>query len=170
MIRQRKFYGCLLATIAVISTPGVGQAACAATPAGTWYFFAFQGHTPDITTTTLPVRTGPAAGTTDVTVFQSSGAYQNSTANVIKCVITIATNGNFSADPCSYYGVTPGESGTTTVGGHFTVAACNITGTINVGGDPTPVTIQAGHINGNSAAGIATQGAKAVMYYTLTKK
>jgi hypothetical protein len=85
---------------------------------------------------------------------------------VNKCVLTMAADGNFTGN-CNSFGVVGAPEGGS-VTGQLVLSGCNFTGTINVG-DPTPITIQGGHINGVSGAGIATQGAKQVLSFTLIK-
>jgi hypothetical protein len=105
-----------------------------------------------------------------INVFQGPNSFNNSTSRVIKCVLTVNAAGTIAnTSPCSSFGVTGGGAQNTTVSGNLTLSSCNLSGTINVAGDATPVTIVGGHINGASGAGIATQGAKQVLSFTLVK-
>jgi hypothetical protein len=92
--------------------------------------------------------------------------------SVIRCVATVATNGNFSA-PCTIYFVGVGTPMSKNVSGKLIkTAACDLTGSITISGD-APVTIRFGHLNGNVGSGIATQGTGTnlrVLHFNLTKK
>lgn len=157
----------LLAGVAMLAMLGAANAACPL--AGTWHFMAFQGSTPDIRSTTATVRNSAGNGPVNIKVFPNTGAaFKNDTSRIIKCTVTLAANGTFTKDPCSSFGVA-GSPNNPTVSGQITATGCNLGGTVNVQGDPTPVTIQGGHINGNSGAGIATQGPEQVLYFTLIK-
>jgi hypothetical protein len=134
-----------------------------------WHFFAIADREPAINTVIAHVKSSNAAGTPlDIRVFPPAGVtFANDSAKVIKCVLTIAANGNFSNAPCTSVGV-KGGTHTVNVSGHVALSACNLSGTITIPGD-TLVTIQGGHINGVMGAGIATQGAKQVLSFTLVK-
>lgn len=177
MIRKRKILAySLCAILGLLSTSIAANATCAASPAGKWHFFAMQGQTPDIHSVNAIVKNGSNQNTT-IKVFPNTGeAFQNNTSNVIKCTLTVNGSGNFTNSPCSYFAVTQEKSGTAVVSGNIALSpqstdfsSCNLTGTINVADELTPVTIQGGHINGSSGAGIATQGTKQVLYFTLVK-
>lgn len=157
----------LLAGVAMLAMAQSAQAACAL--AGTWHLMAIQGTSPDIKSTTATVRNSADNGSVSVKVFPNAGAaFKNDTARILKCKLVIAANGSFSNDPCSSFGV-GGSPNNTTVSGNLTLSSCDLGGTINVQGDPTPVTIKGGHINGVSGAFVATQGAKQVLHFTLIK-
>jgi hypothetical protein len=147
------------------------QAACGTSLAGVWYFFDMQGSSPGITTNVKSVVKGPAlSNTVNIETFTFSNhstGYSNVTARVIKCTLTVAANGGFTA-PCISYGVDGGVD-STTASGTLTVATCDLSGAINVAGDPTAVTIVGGHVNGNNGAGIAVQGPQ-VHHFTIVKK
>jgi hypothetical protein len=170
MIRSRTILAYSLNATLLLSTSGIANAACGASvgPAGTWYFFAMQGATPDIKSTTATVRNSAGTGQTQLKVFQNIATpYTNTTARAIKCVLNIQASGNILSSPCTSYGVNGGVD-STNVTGSLTLSSCNLSGTINIPGD-TAVTIQGGHINGVNGAGIATQGAKKVLSFTLIK-
>jgi hypothetical protein len=170
MIRSRIILAYSLSATLLLSTSGIANATCAL--GGTWHFFSMQGSTPDIKTATTGVRNSADTGTVNVKGFPLAGqAFQNNTANIIKCRLAVSAGGVITnTSPCSSYGVTGGGVHTTTVGGTLTLSpTCDLTGTINVAGDPTPVSIVGGHINGVSGAGIATQGTKQVHHFTLVK-
>jgi len=170
MIRSRTILAYSLSATFLLSTSGIANALCASNnPAGIWHFFSMQGSTPDIKSTTVTVKNASNVNQ-QIKVFQNiAQPYSNSTAIVIKCVLTVSAGGAIaSTSPCTSYGVS-GNTQSTTVGGTLTLTSCNLSGTINVVGDPTPVTIVGGHINGNSGAGIATQGTKQVHSFTLIK-
>jgi hypothetical protein len=170
MIRARTILAYSLSATLLLSTSGIANATCAI--GGTWHFFSMQGATPDIKSVTTVVGNTTNNGPVSVKGFPLAGqAFQNNTANVIKCRLTVSAGGVITnTSPCSSYGVTGGGPHTTTVGGTLTLSpTCDLTGTINVAADPTPVIIQGGHINGNSGAGIATQGTKQVHSFTLIK-
>ncbi|HET7679190.1 MAG TPA: hypothetical protein VFK79_03535 [Xanthobacteraceae bacterium] len=163
---KRKILTCSLsATLALLATSGGANAACAL--AGTWHFYAMLGTTPDIKSTLVNVGNSTNNGATTIRVFPSAGVpYKNDTSRALKCVLTVQANGNF-AGPCTSYGVA-GSPQNVNVSGNLALSACNLTGTVNVPGNP-PVTIQGGHINGVSGAGIATQGSKQVLHFSLVK-
>jgi len=166
MIRKRKIFAYSLSATLLLSSSGIANAAC--TLAGTWHFFALQGSTPDIKSFTTTVRNSTNTGTVNVKAFPLAGsAFKNDTSRVIKCVLTVAVDGSFTG-PCSSFGVA-GASNNPTVSGNLAQSSCNLTGTINVQGDPTPVTIRGGHISGGSGAGIMTQGTKQVLHFSLIR-
>jgi hypothetical protein len=173
MIRQRKLLAySLCAAFGLIAASTANAAVCtAASAAGTWHFFAMQGTSPGIETKTQSVVVGPTLGSkANITVFSNTASYKNQTSRVIKCKIVVTNTGNFTDDPCTTYGVTPGSNKAASVSGKLTVTpACDFTGTINVAGDDEPVKIVGGHANGNNASGIATQGNNQVLYFTLIK-
>jgi hypothetical protein len=103
---------------------------------------------------------------TGITV--SSPTNTNTKSNSISCTVIMNASGVFSNAACKSYHSQGGAPSTTTASGHLTISACNITGTITVAGDPTPITIQAGRIFGTSAAFITTQG-KSVGHFTLIR-
>jgi|tagenome__1003787_1003787.scaffolds.fasta_scaffold20931437_3 hypothetical protein len=169
MIRARTILAYSLSATLLLSTSGIANAACGASagPVGTWHFFAMQGATPDIKSITATVKNGSNANQ-QIKVFQNIATpYTNTTARAIKCVLNIQASGNILSSPCTSYGVNGGVD-STNVTGSLTLSSCNLSGTINIPGD-TSVTIQGGHINGVSGAGIATQGAKKVLSFTLIK-
>lgn len=159
----------VLIGLALVAATGGANAACAL--AGTWYFYDMQAQSPNIQTNMTSVVVGPSItnkkNLETFTFTKSSTGYQNGTARVIQCTLKVQSNGKFSA-PCTSYGDT-GQIDSTTVSGTLSLSACNLSGTINVAGDPTPVTIKGGHMNGVMGAGIATQGAT-VHQFTLVKQ
>jgi hypothetical protein len=166
MIRKRKILAYSLSGTLLLSTSGIANAACALS--GTWHFFAMMGSTPDIQSFTTTVRNSTNTGTVNVKGFPLAGAaFKNDTSRVIKCVLTVAANGSFTG-PCDSYGAA-GAFTNPPVSGNLALSSCDLTGTINVQGDPTPVKIRGGHINGVSGAGMATQGSKRVLSFTLVK-
>jgi hypothetical protein len=169
MIRTRTILAYSLSAALLLSTSGIANALCASNnPQGIWHFFDMQGTTPDIKSTSVTVKNGSNANQL-IQVFQNVSPYKNNTSHAIKCVLTVNAAGTIaSTSPCDSYGVS-GPAQHTTVSGNLTLSSCNLTGTINVAGDPIPVSIVGGHINGNSGAGIATQGAKQVHHFTLIK-
>ena len=127
-----------------------------------------QGATPDIKATTATVRNSADTGSTQLKVFQNIATpFTNTTARAIKCVLSIQASGNILSSPCTSYGVNGGVD-SVNVTGNLTLSSCNLSGTINIPSD-TAVTIQGGHINGVNGAGIATQGAKKVLSFTLIR-
>lgn len=145
------------------------NAACA-TLAGTWYFYDMQGSSPNIRTNVTSVVVGPTMNThknlESFTFTNTDKGYDNNTSSIIKCTMTVKANGSFSA-PCVSYA--PDGTHNTNVTGQLTLtAACDLSGTINAG-DPTLVTIQGAHVNGNVGAGIATQGLQ-FHHFSLIKK
>lgn len=92
-------------------------------------------------------------------------------ANAIACTLNIAANGMFSGAPCTSYSAATNGSDNATISGTITVASCMLGGSISIPGDPG-VTIRSGQVNGNVAAGIATQGTGSktqVLHFTLVK-
>jgi len=168
MIRSRTILAYSLSATLLLSTSGIASALCASdNPAGTWHFFAMQGATPDIKATTVTVKNSTNANQ-QIKVFQNIAApFTNTTARAIKCVLTIQASGNILSSPCTSYGVNGGVD-SVNVTGNLTLSSCNLSGTINIPSD-TAVTIQGGHINGVNGAGIATQGAKKVLSFTLIR-
>jgi len=78
-------------------------------------------------------------------------------ANAISCTMTMGSDGKFTKAPCTSYQLGSDQTDTPKISGKLKVAAnCNFTGTISIPGDST-VTIQAGHLNDNVGAGVATQ-------------
>jgi hypothetical protein len=153
---------------AAFAATGNANATCAANAAGVWHFFAITDREPAITTVVTNVRNSADNGTTQLRVFPGTGVtFANDSARVLKCVLTIAANGNFSNAPCTSIGVKNGTH-TVNVSGHIGLSACNLSGTISVPGDSL-VTIQGGHVNGVMGAGIAIQGAKQVLSFTLVR-
>jgi hypothetical protein len=153
---------------AVLFMPHAAQAACAL--AGTWHFSAMQSNTPAIRSVAAQVRNATGTSSMTIKVFPDTGSpFNNETATAIQCKLTVAANGDFDG-ACTGYTANVTNPESPTVSGKFTkTAACNITGTVNVQGDPTPVTIRGGHINGVFGAGIATQGKGQVFHFTLIK-
>ena len=170
MIRTRTILAYSLSATLLLSTSGIANALnCGANagPAGTWHLFVMQGATPDIKSTTVTVKNASNANQT-IKVFQNIAApFKNTTARVIKCVLTVQATGNILSSPCTSYGVN-GAVDSTNVTGNLTLSSCNLSGTINIPGD-TAVTIVGGHINGVNGAGIATQGPKQVLHFSLIK-
>lgn len=170
MIRNRKILAySLCASLGLLSTSGGANAAC--TLAGTWQLFGMQGDTPNIKSTITSLRNGADTGAVAIRSFPATGTpFENGTANVIQCTLTVAAGGSFTG-PCDSFGVKAGSSGSATASGHFSLSACNLAGTITFAGEPPAVTIQRGRINSNSTggAGIATKGAGRVLYFTLVK-
>jgi hypothetical protein len=151
----------------VFAAIGNANATCTTNAAGVWHFFALADREPAINTVIANVRNSADNGTAQVRVFPSAGVtFAKDSAKVIKCVLTIATNGTFSNAPCTSYG-DQGSVNSTTVSGTLTFSSCNISGTVNIPSD-TAVTIRGGHVNGVMAAGIATQG-KQVLSFTLVR-
>jgi len=168
MKAKRKALTFVCAAVLVATTGGAKAACNANNPTGKWHVFLMEGSPPNIKSTTATVGNTTNNGSVQLKVFQNiPRPFENGTAHAIKCVLTIAANGNFSNAPCTTYRVT-GAPNSANVSGNITLSACNISGTINVPGD-TAVTIQGGHINGNIGAGIATQGAKSVLSFTMVK-
>jgi hypothetical protein len=166
MSKQTILVYSLCATLALLSTSGAASAACPI--AGTWHLFAMQGTTPAIKSAIAQVKNG-ANQTTNIRVFPKTGSpFNNETATVIKCVLAIKANGNFTG-PCSAYTANVANPVTPNVSGKLTMSACNFTGTLNVQGDPTPLLFKAGHINDKSGSAIGTQGNDSVFHFTLVK-
>jgi len=134
------------------------DAACSAI-AGTWFIYGFQGSSPAITTVTLPVVTGPTISDgINIPVFVPNHPYNNNTASALACTMAIQASGRTTTS-CAMYtsGLTlVGKSGAASA--NLRLNACNLSGTISLPGDPTPVVIRAGHLNGNMGGGIATHG------------
>jgi hypothetical protein len=147
MIRTRTIWAYSLSAALLLSTSGIANALCASdNPAGTWHIFLTQGRTPDIKSTAVTVRNSSNSGPVTIYTFPSVNAFNNNTSRVIKCVLTVNAAGTIAgSSPCSSYGVTGGGAHNTTVGGILALSSCNLTGTINVAGDPTPVSIVGGH-------------------------
>ena len=159
----------LCTTLGVLSTSVSANATCAL--AGTWQFFGIEGKSPAIKDISTNVGNTTNNGSTQIKSFPLTGKpFENDTADVIACTLTVAANGSFTG-PCSSFAVTAGNSGPATVSGTFALNACNLTGTIDVAGEPPAVTIQRGRINFNSTggSGIATKGGGRVLYFTLVK-
>ncbi len=170
MTCKRKFFAySLCATLGVLSASEGANATCGTNLAGTWYLFALEAKSPSIQVTGQSVVThvNPTSSTV-IYPFKSASAFHNGTAHAIKCKVTVKSTGAFTA-PCTSFGVVSHDGGNVNVSGNITVSACNLSGTINIPGD-TPVTIQGGYVNGNNAAGIGTQGADSVLYFTLIKQ
>ena len=169
MIRKRSaLVYALSATLAMLSIMESARAGCNANnPAGTWHLMGMQAATPDIKSTTVTVKDGSNLNT-QIKVFQNvANPYDNTTAGVFKCVLTVNGAGDIQASPCIAYSV-DGTLNLSTVTGNLELTSCNLSGKIKAPGD-TAVTIREGHINGTSGAGIATQGPKRVLYFTLIK-
>lgn len=142
---------------------------------GSWHFFAMQSATPAIKNpVNQVVKDGTGANKT-IRVFASSGTlFANSTATAIGCQVTVtgasASAANFTGT-CRSDGVVAGD-GDTGVGitGNVALSTCTVTGgTINVSGDPTPVTFLGGHFFYPSGAGTARQGQSQVILWTMIK-
>jgi hypothetical protein len=135
-------FAALAAVLAVGFAPTLANATCPGGIRGVWHLHANEAGT------------GVGAG------------------SVIRCVLNIAANGNFTA-PCTVYEAGQGTPMSTNVSGKFTLnSACDLTGTLNIPGD-SQVKIGFGHVNGNAGAGTATQGAGGaleVLHFTLIKK
>ena len=167
MIRNRPIVAyALCASLGLLSTSGAANAACAL--AGSWHLFMMKGSTPDIQTMTQNVGDVGNSGAVSVRSFPTTGAaFQNNTAQVNNCRLTVASNGGFTGN-CKSFGVA-GRTGSGTVRGNLLLSsACNFRATINVG-DPTAIVIRALHINDTHGAGIATQGTRQVLSFTLVK-
>jgi len=109
---------------------------------GVWNFYAFEVH----------------PGTT-------------ATGNIIECAINLAADGTFTGNGCKSWQLGQSGNETTTVTGKIMNTSCSLSGTIKPQSDKL-VTIQAGHVNGSIAAGIATQGtgtATRLMNFTLVR-
>jgi hypothetical protein len=159
----------IFASLGLLSTLGGADAACAVV--GTWQFFGIEGSSPGIKQVGTSVRNSANTGSVQINSFPTTGtAFRNNTSNVIQCTLTVAAGGSFTGS-CSSFGVTPNSNGPATVSGNLALNACNLTGTINVAGEPPATTIQGGRINSNSTsgAGIATKGQGNVLYFTLIK-
>jgi hypothetical protein len=141
-----------------------------------WYLYLMQGATPAIKSTTVTVKNGSNVNQ-QIKVFQNIATpFENETTTVIKCLLTVSSTGVVSASPCNAWivgGATHGASisgklnstGATTA----SATACDFTGTLNVVGDPTAVTIRAGHVIGTNGAGVATQGPSQAFHFSLVK-
>ncbi len=166
----RNFVVCASWTVlGVLGVSASANAACATLP-GTWYFYDMEGQSPNIQTKYSNVVVGPALNNKQqiesFSFTKTNKGYDNNTSTVIKCVLTVKAGGNMTA-PCTAY--MPDKTQNTTISGKLTLSACNLAGTINVNGDPTPVVIQGAHLNGNIGAGIATQGT-AFHQFTLVRQ
>jgi hypothetical protein len=93
-------------------------------------------------------------------------------ANVIKCVMTFGSGGNFTA-PCTNFNTGSTAAQSVNISGKITLtAACDFTGTITIPSDAKAF-VKFGHINGNIGSGIGIQGTGAntqVLHLTLVKK
>lgn len=144
MQSKHKFVsGAVVAGAALCSMMQAAGADCAKSMAGVWHLHAIEA--------------GQDVG---------GGAIQS-------CVATVASNGSFSA-PCKFYEVGMGSALSKTVTGTFKLSkACDLTGSITIGGGDPPVTIRYGHVNGNAGGGIATQGTGTnlqVIHFDVIKK
>jgi hypothetical protein len=167
-----------IAALLGLTGTGIANAACSkAAMAGTWHFYDMQGQSPAIATKSVSVVVGPKlTDRSNVTVFKdASPGVQNDTSAVITCTLNIKANASFTGSCTSYFVQSNSvQTQSPTVTGQLNItAACAITGTINVQGDPNVVTIVAAHANGTVgaggvASGIATQG-KQVHHFTLIK-
>jgi hypothetical protein len=132
-------------TAAFIGLIGISaaNATCAVRPTGAWNLFLMQ---------TYPGAT--------------------SKADAITCHLTFGNAGAFTG-PCISYQTGKSATDNVSVNGTLTMhTACDFTGSITIPGD-TPVTIQAGHINGNIGSGVATQKSAAqerVLLFNLLKR
>jgi len=168
---NRKFLMSVVAAgLAVLAASATSANAACAALAGSWYFYDMQGQSPGIQSKFTSVVVGPNLNnkqTLETFSFtNTNNGYDNMTTTVIKCLMTVKATGSFTA-PCTAY--MPGKTQNVNISGKLTLSACDFGGTINVQGDPTPVTIQGGHVNGNVGAGIATQGTM-FHHFTLVKK
>ena len=170
MTRNRKFFAYpLYVTLGLLPALASANAACAL--AGTWQFFGMEGSSPSIRDVATQVGSSNNKASVQINSFPLTGKpYRNNTSNVIECTLTVASNGNFTG-PCTSFGVVANSNGPGTVSGKFTLSSCNLTGTINVAGEPPAIAIQRGRINSNSTggSGIATKGTGDVLYFTLVK-
>lgn len=147
-----------LAALSGLSTVQNASAACSAV-AGTWFIYGFQGSSPAIETAAVPVVIGPTiSDAITIPVFVQNHPYNNNTASALACTLAIQASGRTTTS-CAMY-----TSGLTLVGksggasANLRLNVCNLSGTISLPGDPTPVVIRAAHVNGNMGAGIATHG------------
>lgn len=158
----------ILAGLGMTAASGGAHAAC--TLAGTWYFYDMQASSPAISTvnTSVVVNTNPLTkkNLESFKFTNTNKGYDNYTTSVIKCTMTVKASGAFTA-PC--VGYAPDGTNNANISGTLSLSACDLSGTINVAGDPVPVIIQGGHINGNVGAGIATQGTQ-FHHFTIVKK
>jgi hypothetical protein len=119
---------------------------------------------------TASAACGSMAGVWHFHALHNSPGGVNTTA--IRCVATVAASGEFTG-PCRIFEAGTASPFSTNVSGTFTkTAACDLTGSVAIPGDPN-VIIRFGHINGNIATGIATQGTGAslqVLYFSLVRK
>lgn len=170
MIRGCKFPAYTIVSVLGLVSTAIGADATCVLP-GTWHFFALEAASPGITTTTENVGVNAPPKSISIETFafsKTSTGYTNSIATAISCTMAVQANGSFSA-PCTSYGVSGSSKQSVTVSGQLSASAsCGLSGTINIPGDKS-VSIVSGHINGESGAGIGTQGSK-VMSFTLVKE
>jgi hypothetical protein len=169
----RKAITCAMITGVTIGATTAGASAACANIAGTWHFFAMQGSTPNIKSTTTTVRNG--AGTpVSIRVFPPTGTpFDNSTSTSIKCKFTITAAGGISG-PCTAYGVSASDGGNVSLSGSATLNGCEITGGMLNTGEPTKVTLLGGYIKMTSstagtASGVMRQGADQVFLFNMIK-
>lgn len=136
-----------------------GAYAACSTLAGTWYIYDSQGTSPAISTVNQQVVIGPTVGDVkNIPIFDPNHPFNNNTAGALGCTLKVQSNGATTAS-CLMYTSGKNLIGKTSTGtGTLSVKACNLTGSISMKNDPTPIVIRAGHINGNVGGGIATHG------------
>jgi hypothetical protein len=129
-----------------------------------------QAATPAIDTQLYNVGSADNTGAVGVIGFPNTGVpFDNATANVIKCKITLNANG-VGRTACTTYGVVAGDSYNFRADGYINLNACQITGgRINVPNDPAIIML-GGYINGAYGSGIARQGSGRVFLFNFVKQ
>jgi hypothetical protein len=104
--------------------------------------------------------------------FHSIEKSGGSGAQVLHCVATFGSGGNFSA-PCVQFKTGTNQSGGGTLTGKLTLStSCDLTGSI-APPSGAAILVKYGHVNGAFGSGVATHGTGAnlsVLHFTLVKK
>lgn len=146
-----------LATVSGVCALDKAGAACAAL-AGTWYIYDSEGTSPAISTVNQQVVIDSSNDVKNIPIFAPTSPFNNNTAAALACTLKVQSNGATTAS-CLMYTSGKNLTGKTSTGtGTLALSACNLSGSITMKNDPTPITIHAGHINGNMGGGIATHG------------
>lgn len=135
-----------------------GADAACSTLSGTWYIYDTEGTSPAISTVNQQVVINSNNNVKNIPIFAPSSPFNNNTAGALGCTLTVKSNGATTAS-CLMYTSGKNLTGKTTTGtGTLSLSACNLSGSITMKNDPTPITIHGGHLNGNMGGGIATHG------------
>lgn len=165
----------IFALAVAAALPSARADATCASIAGKWHFYDLAVMSPAIhwanqqVVTNVGITAGVNPGdlpiilntTKTIQIFNTTNGqpFNNSTGAAETCVLTIKPNGIGSMSCTRYAGGPHLSIKSAAAAVRFTLGAtCELTGSVSIPGDPVPLVIPAGHINGITGGGLAYHG------------